>query len=117
MFDDACELYVFYMTSPQALLTTTLSDSGLLLETSKEVSPSHNISSVLKKRLLAFYHRRNDDDSMRRLESVSSGDELELLTAQEALSVMQAVQAIVDVKVDDGHEEPPLLGTRDLAKL
>jgi len=106
-----------YMTSPQALLTTTLSDGGLLLETSKEVLPSHNISSVLKKRLLAFYHHRNDDDSMRRLESVSSGDELELLTAQGALSVIQTVQAIVDVKVDDGQEEPPLLGTRDLAKL
>jgi len=105
------------MTSPQALLTTTLSDSSLLLETSKEVLPSHNISSVLKKRLLAYYHCRNDDDSMRHLESISSGDELELLTAQEALSVLQTVQAIVDLKVDDGHEEPPLLGTRDLAKL
>lgn len=103
------------MTSSQALLATTLSDTTLLLETSTETSPSPNISSVLKKRLLAYYHRLNDNDALRRLESVCSGDQLESLTAREALFAIQRVQVIVEVKEDD--QEPPLLGTRDLAKL
>jgi hypothetical protein len=103
------------MNSPETLLATSLSDISLLLETSKEASPSQKISSVLQKRLLAYYHRRNDNDSLGRLESVASGDELELLTAQEALSAMQTIQSIVEA--GDEHEGPPLLGTRDLAKL
>jgi hypothetical protein len=105
------------MTSPQSPLVSILSDLSFLLETSTEASPSHDISDVLKKRLLAYYHHRNDDDALRRLESVSSGDELEFLTAQEALSAIKSVQVIVDVDVDNGHEGPPLLGTKDLAKL
>lgn len=104
------------MISPKTLLASTLSDIPLLLETSTEALPSHNVSHVLQKRLFAYFDHRNDNNALQRLEAVTSESELELLTAQEALSIIQRVQAIVEVRAENGHDDP-LLGTRDLARL
>lgn len=106
-------------------LAALLSDAGILVETSSDAKPQPSFASILKKRLVAYYNRKNDSLAITKLETLTSTDELELLTAREALSLVCRIQTMVNVgserllssSTDDSHPESSLLGTRDLAKL
>jgi len=97
-------------------IASAIADSVALLETPPK-TPTSSFEDILKNRLFAYYSRHDANDTSRHLASISSQKEIELLTAKEALSIIRRVQKILDVELDESLQEPPPLGTRDLAKL
>ncbi|KAJ3501037.1 hypothetical protein NLJ89_g9525 [Agrocybe chaxingu] len=110
------------MSEASSELATALADGVALLETSPlHNSSANNIEAVLKNRLSAYYTRQGNRDAVNKVENenfTKLGD-IELLTAKEALSVLLRVQKPLDAEGSDDADsnQPPLIGTRDLAKL
>ncbi|KAF9534898.1 hypothetical protein CPB83DRAFT_901829 [Crepidotus variabilis] len=98
-------------------LASALSDANALLETFSEATSTTSIEDILKIRLSTYYKRINESEALEALENLRTNEDLELQTAQEALVAIQRIQSIVDVAVNENVNEPPPLGTRDLAKL
>jgi len=105
-------------------LQLALADGAILLGTSSSsdnTTPASNIDSLLKKRLQEYHYRLTSRDSENLSIRASSLDDTQLLTAKEALSVIQRVQAILEYEEqdekEDGSSRPPAIGTRDLSQL
>ncbi|CAA7259732.1 unnamed protein product [Cyclocybe aegerita] len=108
------------MSEASSELAAAIADGVALLETSpSHHSSANNIEAVLKKRLAAYYTRRGNHDAFNKVEDLMKLGDIELLTAKEALSVLQRVQKPLDAEGSDDADlnQPPPIGTRDLAKL
>ncbi|RDB22555.1 RNA polymerase II assembly factor RTP1 [Hypsizygus marmoreus] len=101
-------------------LATALADGACLVDPSRSVA-SADLKSVLVDRLTRYYTRLGSGD----VSDVSTLEEIQLVTANEALAVVARVQHIIGA--DDEEEgtpaanaQPhtaPLIGTRDLAQI
>ncbi|KAF4619552.1 hypothetical protein D9613_005233 [Agrocybe pediades] len=113
------------MSSPvsnEALLQAALSDGAILLGTSSASDKAApNMETVLKNRVQIYYDQLSSRDSKTRTINATSLDDIQLLTAKEALSVVQRVQSLLDLEEEDKSENgtgrAPAIGTRDLAQL
>ncbi|KAF8812411.1 hypothetical protein BYT27DRAFT_6419485 [Phlegmacium glaucopus] len=108
------------MTTPAKELATTLAEGACLLETSSTPTNSLDLKSVLRSRLLKYYDCLENQDGVKKLRESSTLEEVQLLTAKEALSVVQKVHNILDIedaKTDGTPDQVPSIGTRDLAQL
>lgn len=96
-------------------LATALRDGANLLHTNSEPKQNqqlhHDLKSVLESRLLHYYSSRNQDWSP---DSLRSLRDAELLTAREALSVVERIQQLLAIEDD---AVVPAIGTRDLSQI
>lgn len=107
-------------SSATSELTKALVDGATLLDSSKNTAILPNAKSVLQTRLSQYFSRLEEQEP---LWASWNLNELQLKCAQEALSVVERVQRILDLGGNDvtGAEtsnlEGPVIGTRDLAEL
>lgn len=111
------------ITSSQ--LATAFRDGACLLDTAhSSVSPS-NLQSVLEARL-SHYFSQIDSPRVFELETKKSRtlEDVQLLTAQESLSVLRRIQKILGLEDSTpetsqatSSNQPPAVGTRDLGQL
>lgn len=108
------------MSTPAEELTSALASGTCLLETSSTPSNSPDLKSVLLSRLSKYYACLESQVGVKELSESSTLEEVQLLTAKEAFSVVQKVQHILDIEDAKTHGRPdqePSIGTRDLAQL
>ena len=102
-------------------LASALTQGSCLLETSSTPSNSPDLKSVLHGRLLKYYACLESQDGVKgELAESSTLEEMQFLTAKEALSVVQKVHHILDIddaKTNGTPDQAPSIGTRDLAQL
>ena len=101
-------------------LASALAQGACLLKTSSTSSNSSGLKSVLHSRLLKYYACLENQDGVKELRESSTLEEVQFVTAKEALSVVQRVQNILDIedaKTDGTPDQVPSIGTRDLAQL
>ncbi|KAG6821255.1 hypothetical protein H0H93_002365 [Arthromyces matolae] len=91
-------------------LSNALSDGSCLIDST---GSEHDLKTVLLKRLTSYYTRLGNNATIPAL----SLEQIQQITAVEALSVIQRVQQIIGLEVQPGLDEPPLIGTRDLKEL
>ncbi|KAF8974323.1 hypothetical protein BDZ97DRAFT_1900021 [Flammula alnicola] len=110
--------------SPSLELASALADGAALLGTSSPSNPANNLETVLKNRLSTYYNRLSGNELSHRLESSPSLEDLQLLTAREAISVVQRIHRILDLEIDESQPQKegaplqaPSIGTRDLAEI
>lgn len=97
-------------------LALALRDASNLLQTDSESSSRdqpqhHNLKSVLESRLSQYYTSRNQEFTSSCLQSLRDA---ELLTACEALSVVEQIQKLL---VIDNDAVVPAISTRDLSQI
>ncbi|KAF5387644.1 hypothetical protein D9615_000386 [Tricholomella constricta] len=103
----------FQSSSPQSLmsdLSTALFDGACLIDST---GSAFDLKSVLVGRLSRYYARRGAGD----ISDSASLEDVQLLTAREALSVITRIQNIIGMEERPGVHQAPLIGTRDLAEL
>ena len=91
-----------------------------LLETSSTPSNCQDLKSVLHSRLLTYYASLESQGGLKELRESSTLEEMQFLTAKEALSVVQKVHHVLDIedaKTNGTPDQVPSIGTRDLAQL
>ena len=101
-------------------LASALAQGACLLETSSTPSNSPDLKSVLRSRLLKYHASLESQEGVKELRESSTLEEVQLLTAKEALSVVQKVHHVLDIedaKTDGTLDQVPSFGTRDLAQL
>jgi hypothetical protein len=102
-------------------LASALAQGTCLLETSSTPSNSPDLKSVLHSRLLKYYACLESQDGVKEeLRESSTLEEMQFLTAKEALSVVQKVHHALDIedaKTNGTPDQEPSIGTRDLAQL
>ncbi|GLB33781.1 hypothetical protein LshimejAT787_0106650 [Lyophyllum shimeji] len=91
-------------------LSAALSDGACLVEST---SSAPDLQAVLVARLKRYYANLGSGEVAER----ASLEDIQLTTAREALSVVIRVQHIIGVEEKPGTDQPPLIGTRDLAEL
>ncbi|KAG5637776.1 hypothetical protein H0H81_003277 [Sphagnurus paluster] len=94
----------------QSELSVAISDGACLIDTNDSVS---DLKSVLIGRLCRYYTRRGSGS----VTDTMSLEDVQIATAREAISVIERVQKIIGVEESPGQDQPPLIGTRDLAQL
>ena len=104
------------MSTPTGVLASALAEGACLLETSPTPSHSSDLKSVLHSRLLKYYASLENQDGVKDLREYSTLEEIQILTAKEALSVVQKAQNVLDIE-DGRSDQVPSIGTRDLAQL
>ncbi|KAF5364260.1 hypothetical protein D9756_000652 [Leucocoprinus leucothites] len=93
-------------------LALALRDGLKLIQTDQETSKqNHGLESVLKSRLSHYYSSRNEEWVD---ENVTTLQDAELLTAREALAVVERIQKLLGIEDDD---VVPAIGTRDLSQI
>lgn len=85
---------------------------GVCLVDSSPSTPSHDLKSVLVSRLSSYYARRGSGS----ISGSGSLEETQLVTAREALSVIDRIHRITS-DTDNTDTGIPLIGTRDLGQL
>jgi len=108
------------MITPAKELASALAEGACLLVTSSTPNNSPDLKSVLRSRLLKYYACLGSQDGVTELRESSTLEEVQLLTAKEALSVVRKVHKVLDVedaKTDGTPDQLPSIGTRDLAQL
>ena len=104
-------------------LASALAQGTCLLETSSTPSNPPDLKSVLLSRLLKYYaclEGQDSDGVTKQLRESSTLEEIQFLTAKEALSVVQKVHHALDIedaKTNGMPDQEPSIGTRDLAQL
>jgi hypothetical protein len=102
-------------------LASALAQGTCLLETSSTPSNSPGLKSVLHSRLLKYYACLDSQDGVKEeLRESSTLEEMQFLTAKEALSVVQKVHHVLNIedgKTNGTPDQVPSIGTRDLAQL
>ena len=98
-------------------LASALAQGTCLLETSSTPSNSPDLKTVLHSRLLEYYACLKSQDGVKELRESSTSEEMQFLTAKEALSVVQKVHNILDIEDAKTPDQVPSIGTRDLAQL
>ena len=102
-------------------LASALTQGSCLLETSSTPSNSPDLKTVLHSRLLKYYASLESQDEVKEeLRKFSTLEEMQFLTAKEALSVVQKVHHVLDIedaKTNETLDQVPSIGTRDLAQL
>ena len=102
-------------------LASALAQGTCLLETSSTPSNSPDLKTVLHSRLLKYYASLESQDEVKEeLRKFSTLEEMQFLTAKEALSVVQKVHHVLDIedaKTNETLDQVPSIGTRDLAQL
>ena len=101
-------------------LASALAQGTCLLETSSTPSNSPDLKSVLHSRLLKYYALESQDGVKEELRESSTLEEMQFLTAKEALSVVQKVHHVLDIedaRTNGTPDQVPSIGTRDLAQL
>ena len=104
-------------------LASALAQGTYLLETSSTPSNPPDLKSVLLSRLLKYYaclEGQDSDGVTKQLRESSTLEEIQFLTAKEALSVVQKVHHALDIedaKTNGMPDQEPSIGTRDLAQL
>ncbi|KAH9483052.1 Transport and Golgi organization protein 6-like protein [Psilocybe cubensis] len=109
-------------SSPSDELAAALADASALLGSSPSPSnPAKDMETILKTRLLAYYERLNLDKKPEEIAQLSTLEDLQMLTAREALTVLARVQKVLDLEASAESEAPanqvPSIGTRDLGQL
>lgn len=105
------------MSTPAKELASTLAEGACLIEASSTSNNSPDLKSVLHGRLLKYYACSEGQDGVEGLRESLTLEEVQLLTAKEALSVVQKVHNILDIEDDGTPDQVPSIGTRDLAQL
>ncbi|KAF8165366.1 hypothetical protein B0H34DRAFT_793763 [Crassisporium funariophilum] len=114
--------------TPTTELALALSSGSYLLESSSPPSSSPDLKIILKERLLSYYRYLGSDHALQTLQENLTLEDVQTLTAREALSVVDKVQKILEKDNDTGlpdadpdadatPTQAPLIGTRDLTKL
>ncbi|KAF8076354.1 hypothetical protein FPV67DRAFT_413223 [Lyophyllum atratum] len=91
-------------------LQAALSDGAYLIDSTGSAA---DLKSALLGRLSRYYASLGSGD----IPDTSSLEDVQLTTAREALSVVRRIQGIIGVEEQTGTDQPPLIGTRDLAEL
>ncbi|KAG6896934.1 hypothetical protein C0992_005199 [Termitomyces sp. T32_za158] len=91
-------------------LSVALSDGACLIDST---GSEPDLKTVLLKRLSNYYARLGNGHRVHE----TSLEDIQLLTAREALSVVARVQEIIGAEEEPGVDQPPLIGTRDLREL
>jgi hypothetical protein len=108
----SCQLSMPRLES-EHLLRVALTNGAYLVDSSPEASLL-DLKSVLANRLSRYYDRRGS----RSISESLTLEEVQLITAREALSVVGEVQCILgDTNTDTKTTDNPLIGTRDLGEL
>jgi hypothetical protein len=107
------------MSTLASELALALAQGACLLNSS---TPSHSpdLKSILRSRLLKYYSSLESQDGVKELKESSTLEEVQFVTAKEALSVVQKVHRVLDIedaKTDGTPDQVPSIGTRDLAQL
>ena len=109
------------MSTPTEELASALAQGTCLLETSSTPSNPPDMKSVLHSRLLKYYACLESQDGVKgELRESSTLEEMQILTAKEALSVVQKVHHVLDIEdatTNGTPDQVPSIGTRDLAQL
>jgi hypothetical protein len=106
------------MSTLASELASALAQGACLLETSSTPSNSPGLKSVLHSRLLKYYACLESQDGVKEgLRESSTLEEMQFLTAKEALSVVQKVHHVLDIEDAKINGTVPSIGTRDLAQL
>ena len=109
------------MSTPTEELASALAQGTCLLETSSTPSNPPDLKSVLHSRLLKYYAYLESQDGVKgELRESLTLEEMQFLTAKEALSVVQKVHHVLDIedaKTNGTPDQVPSIGTRDLAQL
>jgi len=93
-------------------LSSALHDGQILIRTDLESSKQkHDLKSVLKSRLSQYYSSRGEEWPQ---ENIGTVQDAELLTAREALNVVERIQNLLGIE-DDAIA--PVIGTRDLNQI
>ncbi|KAG6900951.1 hypothetical protein C0993_004388 [Termitomyces sp. T159_Od127] len=92
-------------------LSIALSDGACLIDST---GSEPDLKTVLLKRLSNYYARLGNECCRVRETSL---EDIQLLTAREALAVVTRVQEIIGIEEQPGVDQPPLIGTRDLREL
>lgn len=93
-------------------LSDALHDGLNLIQTDPETSEqNHNLKSVLKSRLSQYYSSRGEGWLQENIDTVRDA---ELLTAREALNVVERIQKLLGIEDD---ATVPVIGTRDLSQI
>jgi len=104
-------------------LASALAEGACLLEKPTPSNNSADLKSVLHSRLLKYYaclESQDQDGVKEELRESSSLEEMQILTAKGALSVVQKVHHVLDIedaKTKGTTDQVPSIGTRDLAQL
>ena len=101
-------------------LASALAAGACLLGKSSTPSNSPDLKSILQSRLLKYYACLESQNGAKKLRESLTVEEVQLLTAREALSVVQKVHNVLDIKdakIDGTLDQVPSIGTRDLAQL
>ena len=99
-------------------LASALAQGTCLLETSSTPSNSPDLKSVLHSRLLNYHACLESQDGVKEeLRESSTLEEMQFLTAQKALSVVQKVHYVLDIEDAKTPDQMPSIGTRDFAQL
>jgi hypothetical protein len=118
---DSGNFFSLHMSTLAEELASALALGTCLLETSSTPSNSLDLKSVLHSRLLKYYACLESGDGVKEeLRESSTLEEMQFLTAKEALSVVQKVHHILDIedaKTNGTPDQVPSIGTRDLAQL
>ena len=109
--------YITTMSILAEELASALAQGTCLLETSSIPSNSPGLKSVLHSRLLKYYACLESQDGVKgEFRESSTLEEMQFLTAKEALSVVQKVHHVLNIE-DGTPDQVPSIGTRDLAQL
>lgn len=104
--------------SPSEELAAALADGATLLGTASPASGANNMEMILRSRLRAYYDRLHTPEQ---ISETMNLEDLQMLTAREALGVLKRVQTILDaesnLESNGSTNQPPSIGTRDLAQL
>ncbi|KAJ3561227.1 hypothetical protein NP233_g10321 [Leucocoprinus birnbaumii] len=93
-------------------LAIALGDGLKLIQTDPELSKqNHDLKSILKSRLSQYYASRDEEW---REDTIITQADAELLTACEALGVVERIQKLLGIEDDD---IVPVIGTRDLGQI
>ncbi|KAF5321604.1 hypothetical protein D9619_000281 [Psilocybe cf. subviscida] len=95
-------------------LAAALGDGAVLLGTGTPSNPASNLESALRNRLSVYYERIGEEEP-----SLATQDDVQLVTAKEAIRVVQRVHRIIDLPAEEDpvSGEGPAIGTRDLGQL
>jgi len=106
-------------------LATAFRDGACLLDTTRSSVPPQNLQSVLEARLSQYFSQINSPGVFV-LETEKSWtlEDVQLLTAQESLSVLRRIQKILgledltpETSQGTSTNQPPAIGARDLGQL
>lgn len=94
-------------------LSGALADGACLIDSTRSAAPP-DLRSALLIRLSQYYARLG---SVVVIDNTKTLEEVELITAKEALSVVGRVQQVLGVEDETTFDQAPVIGTRDLAEL